>query len=343
MAKFINLIIDPGHGGKDPGGGSNKYFKEKDLVLKISKYQQKRFKEMGYYVKLTRNSDEYLDSIPRTNRVKNSGAKYCISNHINAGGGEGAETIHSIYSNNKLAKIILDELVKEGAKYRRVFSKKGKNGDYYYMHRMTGSVETVIVEYGFADNKNDTQKLLKDWKKYAEAVIKAFCKHVGLNYIAPNTKQSNKTKKSNKNNKTNEIYRVRKTWINSKSQIGAYSILNNAKKMADKNPGYNVYDKNGKLIYKSKNKKTINKKTNSKLALPKGIYSRKKHGNRKLKAVENIQKALNSLYFKVGKVDGYYGSKTEDAVRRFQKVYDAYHVDGIYGPRVKSRMEKLLK
>ena len=34
------LIIDAGHGGFDPGGGSNIYFKEKDLTLKISNYMK---------------------------------------------------------------------------------------------------------------------------------------------------------------------------------------------------------------------------------------------------------------------------------------------------------------
>lgn len=46
-----------------------------------------------------------------------------------------------------------------------------------------------------------------------------------------------------------EVYRVRKSWEDSKSQIGAFSELNNAKAAANENPGYNVYDGNGKLIY----------------------------------------------------------------------------------------------
>ena len=45
------------------------------------------------------------------------------------------------------------------------------------------------------------------------------------------------------------IYRVRKEWSDSKSQKGAYKILDNAKKCADANPGYSVYDSNGKVVY----------------------------------------------------------------------------------------------
>lgn len=50
---------------------------------------------------------------------------------------------------------------------------------------------------------------------------------------------------------TTTLYRVRKTWADSKSQLGAYSKLENAKAMADKNPGYSVFDSNGNVVYTS--------------------------------------------------------------------------------------------
>ena len=48
---------------------------------------------------------------------------------------------------------------------------------------------------------------------------------------------------------TTQLYRVRKTWSDSKSQKGAYKILSNAKKCADANPGYSVFDASGKVVY----------------------------------------------------------------------------------------------
>ena len=48
-----------------------------------------------------------------------------------------------------------------------------------------------------------------------------------------------------------KLYRVRKSWADSKSQVGAYSSLDNAKKEANKHPGYSVYDDSGKCVYKS--------------------------------------------------------------------------------------------
>lgn len=48
-----------------------------------------------------------------------------------------------------------------------------------------------------------------------------------------------------------QLYRVRKTWSDSKSQKGAYKILANAKACADKNPGYSVFDADGNAVYSS--------------------------------------------------------------------------------------------
>lgn len=184
------LIIDSGHGGKDGGGGSNSYFKEKDMNLKISLYQFNRFKKLGVPVSLTREDDIYLSPVNRTELVRNSGAKYCISNHINAATPQarGAETIHSIFTDGKLAKILYQAIVDEGMSGRRVFSKESeiyKGRDYYYMHRDTGAVNTIIVEYGFATNAEDSRLLRSNWENYAEAVVKAFCTFINHKYVPP--------------------------------------------------------------------------------------------------------------------------------------------------------------
>lgn len=48
------------------------------------------------------------------------------------------------------------------------------------------------------------------------------------------------------------LYRVRKTWKDVKSQKGAFNDLSNAKKCAEQNKGYSVFDENGKAVYTSK-------------------------------------------------------------------------------------------
>jgi hypothetical protein len=48
---------------------------------------------------------------------------------------------------------------------------------------------------------------------------------------------------------TSGYYRVRKTWTDSKSQLGAYRVLANAKAKADENTGYSVFDNDGNVVY----------------------------------------------------------------------------------------------
>ncbi|MCM3140633.1 peptidoglycan-binding protein, partial [Bacillus safensis] len=64
--------------------------------------------------------------------------------------------------------------------------------------------------------------------------------------------------------------------------------------------------------------------------------------------VTSLQKALSSLYFYPDKgaknngIDGYYGPKTANAVKRFQ-LMNGLAADGIYGPKTKNKIEQLLK
>ncbi|MEN2766645.1 N-acetylmuramoyl-L-alanine amidase family protein [Ornithinibacillus xuwenensis] len=183
------LIIDPGHGGNDPGGGTNRFWKEKDLALKISLYQYERYKELGVPVAITRTTDRTLSPEQRTRIVRESGAKYCHSNHLNAGGGDGAEVIHSIYDGKAMAEEIASEIRRAGQNVRRVFTRTlpgNPNQDYYFMIRDTGTVVTNIIEYGFADSPgDDVQQLREKHLVYAEAVVKAFCEFSGYSYRNP--------------------------------------------------------------------------------------------------------------------------------------------------------------
>ena len=145
---MTSIIIDAGHGGNDPGATAFNT-KEKDWTLKMSLYQYNRLKELGVNVSLTRSKDETLDANTRAKRVK-SKYTYCISNHFNAfnGTARGIETIHSIYADGKFAQKIAKAL-QEATRLplRRSFSRKNNMGtDWYYMHRLTGSTKTVIVE-----------------------------------------------------------------------------------------------------------------------------------------------------------------------------------------------------
>ena len=182
----------PRHGGTDPGAVSNN-LKEKDYTLLISKYMYDRFKELGIPVRLTRDTDITLSPKERTSKVQSFFGDgkdvIVISNHLNAGGGDGAEVIYALRNTSTLSKKILDEIEKEGQNVRKYYQLRLPSNpikDYYFMHRDTPNNETVIVEYGFIDSsKDDVEQIKNNYEKYAEAVVRAVADYKGIKYTAP--------------------------------------------------------------------------------------------------------------------------------------------------------------
>lgn len=89
LAQQLNLgvrriVLDPGHGGRDPGASAFG-MKEKDIVLQVAKkLAAKLRKELGYEVILTRNDDTYISLEERTAIANTNGADLFISLHLNA-------------------------------------------------------------------------------------------------------------------------------------------------------------------------------------------------------------------------------------------------------------------
>lgn len=189
MRKLTGIVIDAGHGGSDPGAVSGTNL-EKDYTLLISKYIYDRLKEMGIPVYITRDKDITLNPTDRVNEVLkafgNNKDVVVISNHLNAGGGEGAEVIYALRNNSILANNILNNIGDVGQKTRKTYQRRlptDSSKDYYYMLRNTGVTEPVIVEYGFIDNDKDRKFIEDNYKELGEAVIKAVLEYKGLPYV----------------------------------------------------------------------------------------------------------------------------------------------------------------
>lgn len=186
------VIIDPGHGGTDSGATGNNLL-EKDYNLLISKYMYDRFKELGVPVAITRESDTTLSPSDRVNTILNkfgnSSDVILISNHVNSGGGEGSEVIYALRNKDTLAKRILENIGATGQTTRKYYQRRlpsDTSKDYYFIHRNTGNLEPLIVEYGFIDNTKDVEFLKENYKELAEAVISAVANYIGVPYKAPN-------------------------------------------------------------------------------------------------------------------------------------------------------------
>ena len=186
------VIIDPGHGGTDAGATGNNLL-EKDYNLLISKYMYDRFKQLGVPVAITRDSDTTLSPTDRVNTILNkfgnSSDVILISNHVNSGGGEGAEVIYALRNKDTLAKRILENIGATGQTTRKYYQRRlpsDTSKDYYFIHRNTGNLEPLIVEYGFIDNTKDVEFLKENYEELAESVISAVANYIGVPYTPPN-------------------------------------------------------------------------------------------------------------------------------------------------------------
>ena len=186
-----SIIVDAGHGGIDSGAVGNN-LQEKDLTLEAATYLYNRLVELGIPAKMTRTGDEYLPKEDRIKRIlslyNNSPNTVLVSNHINAGGGEGAEVVYSLKSNSTLADLILKNIGDAGQIKRKVYQRRlpeNPNKDYYYILRESGLTEPVLVEYGFIDNERDARKLKNNLLEYVEGVVKALTEYLGYPYTPP--------------------------------------------------------------------------------------------------------------------------------------------------------------
>lgn len=190
MAKKV--VIDPGHGGNDPGTSNNGII-EKDYNLKISKYMSNRLNDLGIENTLTRTTDETLSPSDRVKRIKNiygTGSDVIvISNHLNSGGGDGAEIIYALRNNDKLSSKISDNMLLAGQNVRKYYQRRlpsNPSKDYYFIIRDTANNESILMEYGFVDStKDDVNQIKNNYEALAEAVVKSLAEYIGVTYEPP--------------------------------------------------------------------------------------------------------------------------------------------------------------
>lgn len=178
--KKISLVLDGGHGGKDPGAIKGSRY-EKDDVLRLVKRVGKVLEANGIDVFYTRLTDRYDSPLQKAQISNSYGADYFISIHRNASvkkSVRGAETLLYAKSDTKLeiAKSIQKYFKKHGFVDRGVKVRKNLT-----VLRKT-KAQALLIEVGFissdADNKLFDEKLYK----IADCIAKGFMDAVGLKF-----------------------------------------------------------------------------------------------------------------------------------------------------------------
>jgi N-acetylmuramoyl-L-alanine amidase len=98
-SKVFKIVIDPGHGGKAPGGIGPNGEKKKDITLSASKILAKRLTEEGFEVFLTRKDDIYMPLNERTAFANTKKADLFISIHVNAHEAKAKDGVETYFLN----------------------------------------------------------------------------------------------------------------------------------------------------------------------------------------------------------------------------------------------------
>jgi len=177
----FEVVIDPGHGGPDPGAIGIGGIRETDVVLEISKKVKNLLSEKGVKVSLTRTNDVDLDLPPRVSIANNTDADIFVSIHANASRGKrrdinGLETFYYRgWRGRLLAKGIQKQIlrVSPGSPDRGV-----KQGRFYVIKNTR--MPAVLVEIGFLTGRLDARRLEKitHRKRLAYAIAKGILEYL---------------------------------------------------------------------------------------------------------------------------------------------------------------------
>lgn len=261
---MVKVCLDAGHYGRYNRSPVNKEYYESEAMWKLHLLQKKYLEKYGIEVKTTRDN-QAADRDLYSRGFTAKGCDLFISDHSNASTNQAADRVTVYHLENdtttnvddiskviaaKIAAVVADEMdTVQGWKIASRKSESDRNGDgilndnYYGVlngARIAG-VPAILIEHSFHTNKRSTDWLLdeRNLDRLAKAEAREIARYFGIGEEKEEPKEEPKS----------ELYRVRKSWDNKASQIGAFTHLDGAKGVADQNKGYYVFNEKGEAIY----------------------------------------------------------------------------------------------
>lgn len=158
------IILDPGHGGKDPGTVKGSV-SEKSITLKVSTQVKQLLENAGAKVYMTRTGDTYPSLQDRVDFTQANYGEIFVSVHVNStanSSAQGTETYYAISTGDMyqedidLATFVNNQIVNNlNMKNRGV-----KQEQYYVIRNMV--IPSILVELGFLTNTEDHNKMTND-------------------------------------------------------------------------------------------------------------------------------------------------------------------------------------
>lgn len=333
----IKICLDAGHFGKYNQSPVVPEYYESDMNWKLHLLLKEELEKYNGVEVITTRADKDKDMSLEARGEFSKGCDLFISIHSNGAERKSADYPVVYYPISgacaglakNIAKFV--EVTMDTVESGVAVSRKSDNGNWDYYSVIYGAVSVgvpgLIIEHSFHTNERSAKWLLDDnnIKKLAVGEAEVIAKHFGL------AKDAEKP--------VEKWYRVRRSWEDEESQIGAYKYLENAKVSCPE--GYSVFDWNGNCVYYNSGEypleefvRDIQKACGAAvdgIAGPETLSKTptlSQYINEVHAAVKPVQRMLFALgYREVGDADGIAGAKFDRAVRAFQKDNDCY-VDG---------------
>ncbi|WP_456273202.1 N-acetylmuramoyl-L-alanine amidase [Bacillus sp. AK031] len=171
------IVVDAGHGGKDPGAVNGSVY-ERDIVMDVTDRLARKLEAAGARVMKSRSSNSEFLSLEE--RVQYSEGKYAemfVSVHVNAALSEAAKGAETYYNdsqndNGTESYYLAREIQEEIASMVNMYDRGVKDGEWYVIKYQ--EIPAVLVELGFISNNGDLAKLTSSQYKelYAEAIYR---------------------------------------------------------------------------------------------------------------------------------------------------------------------------
>lgn len=173
--KVPTIVIDPGHGGSDPGAiGRHKgqEYYEKDYDIKFAGNLKKELEKQGFRVIMTRSTDKWVDNSDRVRIAKKYDADLLFAMHHNAVRNSTSSGGLSIYPSVKyspstqasftesraLAEMLATAYTSSGMSYRGAYRDIDISGHTLYIMR-NAPMRTIMTEMGFITSSSDIKKI----------------------------------------------------------------------------------------------------------------------------------------------------------------------------------------
>ena len=177
----FTVVLDPGHGGPDPGAIGIGGIRETDVVLEVSKVVKNLLSEKGVKVRLTRTNEVDLDLPPRVSIANNTDADIFVSIHANASRGKRRDIngLETFYYRGWRGRVLAKKIQKQILRVSPGSPDRGVKQGRFYVIKNT-RMPAVLVEIGFLTGRLDARRLEKTShrKRIAYAIAKGILEYL---------------------------------------------------------------------------------------------------------------------------------------------------------------------